>query len=43
MENKAISMIDILIQTHAGLEQQGSGSPEMTFLTAHSLSKISPK
>ena len=30
MENKAISMMDILIQTHAGLNRQGPGSPEMT-------------
>jgi len=30
MENKAISMIDILIQTHVGLERQGPGSPEIT-------------
>ena len=30
MENKEISMIDVLIETHAGLERQGPGSPEMT-------------
>jgi len=30
VENKQISMIDVLIETHAGLERQGPGSPEMT-------------
>ena len=30
MENKDISMFDILIETHKGLERQGPGSPEMT-------------
>jgi SAM-dependent methyltransferase len=30
MENKEITMFDILIETHIGLERQGFGSPEMT-------------
>ena len=30
MENKEISMLDMLIETHIGLERQGPGSPEMT-------------
>jgi len=30
MENKQISMIDVLLETHTGLERQGPGSPEMT-------------
>jgi len=30
MENKQISIIDLIIETHAGLERQGPGSPEMT-------------
>ena len=30
MENKEITMDDILIETHIGLERQGFGSPEMT-------------
>ena len=30
MENEQISMLDILINTHAALERQGPGSPEMT-------------
>ena len=30
MENKQPSMIDLVIETHAGLERQGPGSPEMT-------------
>ena len=30
MENKEISMLDILIETHIGLERQGPGSAEMT-------------
>ncbi|MCL2281099.1 MAG: class I SAM-dependent methyltransferase [Dehalococcoidia bacterium] len=30
MENKPISMIDALLETHAWLERQGPGSPEMT-------------
>ena len=30
MENEQISMVDILIGTHAKLERQGPGSPEMT-------------
>ena len=29
MKNKEISMLDILIETHKGLERQGPGSPEM--------------
>lgn len=30
MENKQPSVLDLLIETHAGLERQGPGSPEMT-------------
>jgi len=30
MENKQISMLDILIGTHAALGRQGPGSPEVT-------------
>ena len=30
MENEQISMVDLLIGTHAELERQGPGSPEMT-------------
>ena len=30
MESKQISMIDLIIETHVGLERQGPGSPEMT-------------
>lgn len=30
MENKQPSVIDLLIETHVGLERQGPGSPEMT-------------
>ncbi len=30
MENKPVSMFDLLIEVHAGLERQGPGSPEMT-------------
>lgn len=30
MNNEQISMIDLVIETHAGLERQGPGSPEMT-------------
>ena len=30
MENKQISMIDVLLETHVGLERQGPGSPEIT-------------
>ena len=30
MENKQVSMLDLIIETHAGLERQGPGSPEMT-------------
>lgn len=30
MNNKQITMIDVLIETHIGLERQGPGSPEMT-------------
>ena len=30
MENTQISMLDLLIGTHIGLERQGPGSPEMT-------------
>ena len=37
MENSEISMLDVLIETHAGLERQGPGSPEMTL---HALSFI---
>ena len=29
MEKKQISMFDVLIETHAGLDRQGPGSPEM--------------
>jgi SAM-dependent methyltransferase len=30
MQNEQISMIDLIIETHVGLERQGPGSPEMT-------------
>jgi ubiquinone/menaquinone biosynthesis C-methylase UbiE len=30
MENKEVSMLEILIGTHVGMERQGPGSPEMT-------------
>ena len=30
MENKQVSMLELLIETHIGLERQGPGSPEMT-------------
>jgi SAM-dependent methyltransferase len=30
MENKQISEMDLIIETHAGLERQGQGSPEAT-------------
>lgn len=30
MGNKQISMIDVLLETHAGLQRQGPGSPDMT-------------
>jgi ubiquinone/menaquinone biosynthesis C-methylase UbiE len=30
MENKQISMIDLILESHVGLERQGPGSPEMT-------------
>ena len=30
MKNEQLTMIDILIETHAALERQGPGSPEMT-------------
>ena len=30
MENKQISMIDLIIETHIGLKRQGPGSPEIT-------------
>jgi len=30
MENRQVSMLDVLIETHTGLERQGPGSPEMT-------------
>ena len=30
MENEQISMADLIIESHAGLERQGFGSPEMT-------------
>lgn len=30
MANKELSMIDLVIETHVGLERQGPGSPEMT-------------
>ena len=30
MENKEISMLDVLVQTHIGLERQGPGSTAMT-------------
>lgn len=30
MVNKELSIIDLIIETHAGLERQGPGSPEMT-------------
>lgn len=30
MENKQVSMLDLVVETHIGLERQGPGSPEMT-------------
>jgi ubiquinone/menaquinone biosynthesis C-methylase UbiE len=30
MENKQTSIIDLIVETHAGLDRQGPGSPEMT-------------
>ena len=30
MVNKQISMVDLIVESHAGLERQGPGSPEMT-------------
>ena len=30
MENKNMTMFDLLIETHIGLKRQGPGSPEMT-------------
>ena len=30
MENNQLTMMDLIIETHAGLERQGPGSPEMT-------------
>ena len=30
MENEQLSMLDLIIKTHVGLERQGPGSPEMT-------------
>ena len=30
MENNQVSMMDLLIESHAGLERQGPGSPEIT-------------
>ena len=30
MANKELSMIDLVIEAHTGLERQGPGSPEMT-------------
>ena len=30
MENKQLSMLDLIIEVHIGLERQGPGSPEMT-------------
>ena len=30
MENKQVSLLDVLIETHAGLKRQGPGSSEMT-------------
>jgi hypothetical protein len=30
MENKEMSIFDLIVEIHAGLERQGPGSPEMT-------------
>jgi ubiquinone/menaquinone biosynthesis C-methylase UbiE len=30
MENEQLSMLDLICETHVGLERQGPGSPEMT-------------
>jgi len=40
MKNKQISMIDILLETHIGLERQGPGSPEMTIRALSFLDNI---
>ena len=37
MENDTISMVDILVQTHAELERQGPGSPEITIMALNFL------
>lgn len=41
MENKEISIIDVLIETHIGLERQGPGSSEMTIKALSFLDNIS--
>lgn len=40
MDNKQPSMIDLVIETHLGLERQGPGSPEMTAKALSFLDKI---
>ncbi|GHT77378.1 methyltransferase type 11 [Bacteroidia bacterium] len=45
MKNEQISIIDLIIETHVGLERQGPGSSEMTikalsFLDNHNLSRV---
>ena len=30
MENKQPSILDLIVESHAGLERQGPGSPEIT-------------
>ncbi|WCF05933.1 hypothetical protein NDS46_16280 [Paenibacillus thiaminolyticus] len=39
MENKQLSMFDILIETHTGLTRQGPGSPEMAIKALSFLGK----
>ena len=41
MENKELSLLDILIETHKGLERQGPGSSEMTVKALSFLDSIS--
>ena len=41
MENKEVSMLEILIGTHIGLERQGPGSREMTIKALSFLDNIS--
>ena len=40
MENKRLSILDLVIESHIGLEQQGPGSPEMTIRALSFLENI---